>query len=468
MSLRTLLPYQARWVQDESGLKVIEKSRRIGLSWAEAYDSVMHAGVGEGNGNVYYQSYALDMTRGFIADCAEWAKLLQIGADEVGETLIELDRDDKIPAFRLPLASGKEIVAMTSAPRGFRSKGRPGDRAIVDEAAFVDDLAEVLKAAMAFRIWGGTVHILSTHNGEQSPFNTLARDVEEGRRPGSLHKVAFADAIDQGLGVRRFDVIGEEWTQAAEDAWVADTRAEYGEDAAEELDCVPSAGAGTWLSWAEIRAAERPDAGSPEEFAGGATTIGYDVARRRHLAVLWALEELGDVVWTREVVEMQNTPFADQDAELARLVDCYKPYRIAIDQTGMGEKQVEDAKRRHGSRRVEGVLMTGPARLEVATALKRRLEDGAIRIPASDAIRRDFRSIKRAAGATTGPRLVADESGTDGHADRFWAAGLACAAAETAPAIYELHRVDNHRRLDHVRRLGRPGALRMRSQLGGL
>ena len=45
---RTLLSYQARWVGDRAGLKVIEKSRRIGMSWAEAYDAVMHAGEGRG------------------------------------------------------------------------------------------------------------------------------------------------------------------------------------------------------------------------------------------------------------------------------------------------------------------------------------------------------------------------------------------------------------------------------------
>ena len=184
--------------------------------------------------------------------------------------------------------------------------------------------------------------------------------------------------------------------------------------------------------------------------------------------MLWVLELVGDVAWTREVVEFKNTPFAVQDAMLDRLVDCYNPYRIAIDQTGMGEKSVEDAQRLYGSYRVEGVLMTGPARLEVATSLKRRHEDHAIRIPADEKVRKDLHSIKRAAGSTGGPRLVADQSDTDGHADRFWAAALACSAAETTPVEYAVRRIDNHARLDHVRRLGRPGALRMRGRVGAL
>ena len=52
-------------------------------------------------------------------------------------------------------------------------------------------------------------------------------------------------------------------------------------------------------------------------------------------------------------------------------------------QTGMGEKPVEDAQRRSGSQRVEGVLMTLAVRLEFAGALKRRGEDVNIRIPKS-------------------------------------------------------------------------------------
>ena len=83
------------------------------------------------------------MTRGFTGDCADWATTLQVAAAAADETLIDLEDGDKIPAHRLRVASRREILAMTSAPRAFRSKGRPGDVAIVDEAAFVDDFEEV-------------------------------------------------------------------------------------------------------------------------------------------------------------------------------------------------------------------------------------------------------------------------------------------------------------------------------------
>ncbi|MDE0029388.1 MAG: hypothetical protein OXU42_08325 [Deltaproteobacteria bacterium] len=423
---RELLPYQSRWVQDRSGIKVIQKSRRIGLSWAEAYDSVLHAAAGAGN--VYYQSYNKDMTRSFIDDCEGWAKVLEIGAAAVGETLIDLDAKDSVLAYCVNFPSGKQILAMPSSPRVFRSKGRAGDRAIIDEAAFVDDLEASLKAAMAFRMWRGDVHVLSTHHGEGSSFNQLVREVSDGTRMGSLHTVTFRHALDEGFYRRICEVNGEEWTDEGEAAYEQEVRAEYGADAEEELDCIPSAAGGSWLSWDQIRAVEHPDAGRPDLYRGGLTFIGNDIARRKHLWVAWVLEVVGDVVWTREVSELRNASFSEQDGELDRLVKRYRPVLVSMDQTGMGEKPVEDARRRYGESRVEGVLLTSPRRLGVAIALKERCEDRRLRIPSDNAIRGDFHSIRKEPGATGGPRLVADDDG-ESHADRFWAAALACAAA---------------------------------------
>ncbi len=472
---RTLLPYQTRWVQDPAPLKIIEKSRRIGISWAEAYDAVMHAGVeGDAGGNVYYQAYAHEMTRTFIDDCAEWAERLQKAAAAVDETLIELDGGDTAQAFRLRLASGHQIVAMTSSPRGFRSKGRPGDRAILDEAAFVDDLPAVLKAVLAFRIWGGTVRVISTHNGSASPFAALLRDVREGRTPGSAHKVTFARAVADGLYRRICAVTGQAWSEAAEAEWVRTTRAEYGADADEELDCVPSAGGGAWLEWSLLRDAEHAEAGDPAGWAGGRTFVGVDIARRQDLWVAAAVELVGDVRWVRELRAERNIPFAEQSAIVAELVTRYRPVRVAVDQTGMGEALVEDWQRAHGRHRVEGVLLTGPRRLDLATALRETLEDHRLRIPPDDdALRRDLHAVRAEAGPTGAPRLVAGRT-ADGHADRFWALALAVAAAASAPAVYALHRVDSRQRPadEWNARLTalnpRHGGASMRRQPGGL
>ncbi len=437
--MRTLLPYQSAWVADRSGLALIEKSRRIGISWAEAYHAVMHAGVG--HGSIYYQSYDKDMTRGFIDDCADWASDLNIAASAAGDVLIR-DEGRDVQAFRITMASGKQILAMTSVPRAFRSKGRPGDVAVIDEAAFVSDLDEALKAALAFRTWGGRVRIISTHNGETSPFNVLLRDVRDERQPGTVHRVTLRDAMAQGLYSRIAAVTGQIDTPEAAVAWEAALRAQYARHAAEELDCVPSQGGGAWLIWDLIRAAEHKDAGTRKgddiKGATGPTFIGVDVARRRDLWVAAVLEQAPDALWLREMVTLRDAPFSEQRAEVRRLAAAWRPLRILVDQTGMGEAVVEQMQDDHGTMTVEGVLMTAPRRLDVATRLREAFEDKRIRIPADEALRADLHAIRAEPGATGAPRLIADRAGTDGHADRFWALALATYGAASVTGAFQV------------------------------
>ena len=432
-----LLPYQSAWVQDQAPVKIIEKSRRIGLSWAEAYDSVMHAGAGQGD--ISYISFSKDMTSGFIRDCADWANNLQVVVRKVEKSILA-DEGKQVLVHTIRFDSGRRIEALSSAPRQLRSRGRPGDRVVIDEAAFVDDIDKLIQAAMATRMWGGAVRIISTHNGELNPFALLARDVREGKLDWSLHSVTLRQAIDEGLYRRIAKVQGRAWSNQAETAWEASIRDSYRYpwQGQEELDCIPSSGSGGWLSLEDIHACEAEFKFSPEEKLGP-VWIGYDVARRRDLAVIVAIEEKGDRLRLRELVAMQDRSFADQEAVLARMIEHYNPTRVAIDQTGMGEAVVEAAKRRFGSTRIEGVILTSPKRLDVATALRSAFEERRLRIPIDDALRADLRSVKRAPGVTGDrPRLISDGD-TDGHADRFWALALAVAASAKPKQEYAFH-----------------------------
>lgn len=453
-----LLPYQARWVQDDTGLAVIQKSRRVGISWAEAYGSLMHAA--EGRGNTYYQSYSLDMARTFIGDVEDWARHLDVALEAVGESLLDVGDRHAVQAFSVTTRAGRRVTALASSPRVWRSRGKPGDRAVIDEAAFVDDLDSVLTAALATRVWGGTVRIVSTHRGEASPFAALCRDVAEGVQPGSLHRVTLRDALADGLYRRICDVTGTAWSPAREAEWEVGLRAEYGYRAAEELDCVPAAGSGAWLPWETIRAAEHADAGRPELGGTGPAYIGVDVARRRDLWVAVVVEVAAGLLWLRQLEARQGITFAAQRAIVAALAQRWRPVRIAVDQTGMGEGLVEQLASDHGQLRVEGVLMTAPRRLDVATALREAAEDRRLRIPSDEALRRDLYAIRAEDHGPTGaPRLVAERSDTDGHADRFWALALAVASASAGAGEISYQPVRSADRLaelpdDDDRRIG--------------
>ena len=165
--------------------------------------------------------------------------------------------------------------------------------------------------------------------------------------------------------------------------------------------------------------------------------IGVDVARRRDLWVAAVLERVGDVLWLRELAVRHGIPFSQQRAIVGDLAVRYRPARIAVDQTGMGEAVVEQLQEDLGRTVVEGVLMTGPRRLDVATALRQAVEDRRLRVPPDSELRRDLHAVRAEAGPTGAPRLMAERSGTDGHADRFWAIALACTAARETLSTVE-------------------------------
>ncbi|KGS46663.1 putative phage portal domain protein [Burkholderia pseudomallei MSHR5613] len=189
-----LLPYQQKWAADTSPVKVCEKSRRVGLSWGEAADSALLAASQRGM-DVWYVGYNKDMAQEFIRDCADWAKFYSLAADEIEETeevFQDKDGDKSILAYVIRFASGFRVTALSSRPSNLR--GKQG-RVIIDEAAFHEQLGELLKAAMALLMWGGQVHIISTHDGVDNAFNELVTDVRSGKKPYSLHRITFADAV---------------------------------------------------------------------------------------------------------------------------------------------------------------------------------------------------------------------------------------------------------------------------------
>jgi len=137
--------------------------------------------------------------------------------------------------------SGFRIVALSSRPANLR--GKQGV-VVIDEAAFHDQLAELLKAALALLIWGGKVRVISTHNGEGNPFNELVKEISSGKRRGSVQRITFREAVAQGLYRRVCLRLGKTWTAQDEAEWMDSVYDFYGDAASEELDVIPKAGAG--------------------------------------------------------------------------------------------------------------------------------------------------------------------------------------------------------------------------------
>ena len=250
-----LLPYQMQWINDPTPVRVYEKSRRIGISWSTAAEAALVAAAASGM-DVWYIGYNKDMAEEFIRDSADWIGHYQLVAEAVSEEILN-DGDKDILTFVIRCASGYRITALSSRPSNLR--GKQG-YVIIDEAAFHEQLDELLKAAMALLMWGGKVAIISTHDGVDNPFNQLCQDIRCKRKPYALHRTTFDEAVAQGLYRRICQVRGIEWTAAGEAAWVAGIYDQYGADADEELRVIPSNSGGAVLSRSllELRAAPVP------------------------------------------------------------------------------------------------------------------------------------------------------------------------------------------------------------------
>ena len=133
--------------------------------------------------------------------------------EETEEVFVEGDDKKSVLAFVIRFASGWRVTALSSRPSNLR--GKQG-RVIIDEAAFHEQLGELLKAAMALLMWGGQVHIISTHDGVDNPFNELITDIRAGKKPYSIHRITFDEAVSDGLYRRICLRLGREWTSEGE------------------------------------------------------------------------------------------------------------------------------------------------------------------------------------------------------------------------------------------------------------
>lgn len=417
------LPYQQRWLQDESRLKIAEKSRRIGWTYVQSYEDARDA-ARAGGMDVWFSSADESAAREYILYVEQWAKLFHLAAEVLGEVVLSA-RDD-IKALSVRFASGHRINALSSNPKAFRSKG---GKLVLDEYAFHPDPDALWRAAAPIITWGYPARVISTHNGQGQRYYRMVEEARKGNR-WSLHSVTIEQALDEGLLDK---ILGRAASAEDRAGFLADCRATAGDEETylQEYLCQPIDATTAYLTWDLITSAEHPHAGDPAHYQGGPCYVGMDIARRRDLTVIEVVELVGDVLWTREVVRMKGETFAAQLAELDRILARYDVRRACLDQTGIGEGPTEQAQRKHGAGRIEGVVFTGTVKADLATRLKQRYEDRQLRTPAERAYRDAHHAVRRQTTAAGNVRFDADRSEA-GHADEFWAHALALHAYDGA------------------------------------
>lgn len=412
-----LYPYQVRWLRDKARFKLGRFARQTGKTFTttlEIVDDVAEAEIRQQRSPWVILSrgerQALEaMEEGIMRHQAAYGAAMQVAREDTD--FYDEESGIRRRALQLIYPNGNKISALPANPdtaRGFSAN------VFLDEFAFHKDSRKIWTALFPVISAGWKLRVTSTPNGKGNKFYDLSSANDD---IWSRHVVDIYQAIADGLPRN-----AEELKAALmdDDAWAQEFELQWLDEAS------------AWLSYDLINSVEHDHAGIPEHYTGGPCYVGVDIARRSDNFVIWVDELVGDVLWNRETIVKKRISFAEMDALQDDVEQRYQVVRYCMDQTGMGEKPVEDAKRRYGHNRVEGVLFTGPNKLTLATLIKQSFEDRRSRIPmADDKLRADLHKVRKIPSPTGAPRFDADAD-ANGHADRFWAKALACLAAHGA------------------------------------
>lgn len=455
-----LMKHQREWLEDSSDLKIAEKGRRAGITFAEALDDTLIAAAARsaGGDNVFYIGDTKDKGREFIAYVAHFARVVAKELVEVEEFLFEDERDDGsskfISAYRVTFASGFRVEALSSRPENIR--GLQGV-VVIDEAAFHKDVRAVIDAVNALLIWGGKIRIISSHNGVLNAFNELIGEARKADPPTwSVHFIPFQLAVENGLYARVCLMRGWTYSVEGERAWEAKIRGAYGSRIAkmqQELDAIPADSEGAALSRVSIEQVADRDVPViryqlPNSFNAASQELqkamvaewcasvlgphlaaldkrrrhdfGFDFARSGDASALIVTEMGEDLVrrW-KLVIELRNVPF-----EMQRNILFYVGERLprlghgALDATGNGAYLAEKAGHKWGAR-ISQIKLSQEWYRQNGTPYIEAFGDRTVRIAANDDVVRDHQALQYVGGVVKVPDdfRFKGSDGLDRHGD---------------------------------------------------
>lgn len=462
------LPYQRKWLEDNSQIKIWEKSRRIGATFVQAYEDVRDC-ITKRVSNVWFSSADESAAREYILYCARFARAFDIAFKAKGKAV--LDDDEDVQTFSITFANRSRITAMTSNPKKFRSKG---GKLVLDEFSHHQDAKALWTAAEPVAMWGHPIRILSTHNGKQSLFYQIIEQIRAEKNsknfsagiaeksqfsdaqnfkklaaprhvfvkkdsnkslepntnrsqqpliaPMSVHRTDIFNAIDDGLLQR----IG---TNLSAQNWIAEKRRSCFDEFIwlQEYCCQAIDSATAFIPLDMINLCK--DKNSLVSFdelrsINNALYAGFDVGRHRDSSELAIVETdfTQQKIILRYTATMKETPFKQQLQTIENAMEVCRS--IAIDKTGIGLGLHEQLLDNWGEVRVTGVQFTTASKEEIAYNVRNLFDKQQLQIPEDYELIAQIHSIQRSITKTGKIKLSSEE--TKHHADKFWALALAC------------------------------------------
>lgn len=289
------------------------------------------------------------------------------------------------------------------------------------------------------------VRVVSTPNGKGGLLWKIVDKPKSEKMSWSIHRITILHAVLMGLPV---DVAEIREAMDDPDGFAQEYMVEF-------LD-----GSNVLLPYEVIALAESAEATESwsldQARAAGNVFLGIDFGRSNDPTVCWTLQRVGDVLWTREVLVLDNISTPDQ---FQILDDRIKgATRVSFDYTGPGvglgdimvKKHKEWKPAAHKMGKVELCTFTTELKRQMFPKLRQAFTAPTkLRIPISTTIREDLHEMQQV--VTNGAYSYWAPRTKAGHSDRCTALALAVRAAGDAVSFYFPPRSGGRRSRQHER-----------------
>lgn len=452
------LPYQKRWILDDSPLKLYEKTRRGGITYATSYRAVIKC-LKRGDGFTQWVASRDEVTaKEFITDyVAKWAKLANTSVRGLDGTYAEIvDEKHGVSARTVKFRNGARIVSLSSNPLAFAGKG--GD-VLVDEWDLHPDQAAVYDMAYPCITWGGQLELVSAYSAsgsDQTEFARLCSACRNGeRRDISFHRTTILDAVEEGFVETVNEVkAARGMPPMSRKAFLEQLEQGCRSKSAFESQylCIPNRTGGEQLippddlrnaitdEYKTLRLHCENGDDVPADWLDSLFwqdhlpeeryVFGYDIARTGDLSAVWISFIREKTLYPAAVITLKNCPFGIQKKLIRAILDSQYNINGCADKTGMGMAVCEELQESYPERFCG--LNFAADKFSLAIGLKNAFEQRHIRLPANlPEIQADLAGIRKSA-AISG-KLCFTESKNEllpsSHCDIAWSCALAVRAA---------------------------------------
>lgn len=403
---KILLPYQKRFIDGAHSKRysIFLASRQVGKSFTLSLLALMWA-LERKNVYVLVASASERQSLELTEKVKRHIELMKTIGEKIKYNYFQ---DASLKSHETRFPNGSRIISVPANPdtiRGFSG------HIIIDEMTVMRDSKKIWQALLPTTTRGYRAVIASTPKGKSDMFYDLWMAAEKSSN-WYYQKTGIHEAINEGLSVD---------LQAIQSSFHPD-------DFAQEYECEFLDEASAFLTYELIISCELDRMISSLEDAQGDLYLGMDIGRKRDLSVIWVVEKLGQVKYSRVVKILEKAPFHVQRDALFEILKHKHMTRACIDATGLGMQLAEEAQRQFGKYSVEAINFTHKVKEELAYTMRTNFEDRTVYIPPDSDIREDLHSVRKITTSAGNIRFDSERSDI-GHADRFWALALALHAA---------------------------------------